>query len=261
MISFDGKVALVVGGASGIGRATAKLLASLGAEIFVADRNEAGMQKTLSDCGKKGEAALLDVTRPADWQKLERSFVNRSLDVMVNCAGIGRIGDLESITPDDWDDQISVNVTGTLLAMRFAVPLMRKGGSGAIVNIASAFGFVGAADSPAYCATKAAVISLTKSAALHCAARCPNVRVNAVAPTYVNTEMLEPIAQLAGGRETLLATLGKNVPVGRVAQPEEVANVIAFLASSHASMVTGETVLVDGAQMAGSIAAIPEQSG
>lgn len=251
MYDFKGKTALVTGGGSGIGRATAKHLAAGGAQIIVADINADGAAQTVAAIGAACNATTLDVTCEASWTTLGEALGERAIDIMVNCAGIGRAGNFEDLTLDDWNAQIAVNLTGVFLGTQFAMRRMRPRNRGGIVNISSIYGEIGAADTVGYCATKGGVMLLSKAAAMHAGTYCPGVRVMSIAPTYVDSEMLDPIAEATGNRAELLAGMAALVPAGRVATPQDVAQGIGFLASDHASMISGSTLFVDGGQLAG----------
>ena len=249
----DGKVALVTGGASGIGRAVCKTLAREGARIVVADINEDGGRATAGDIGDAALFVPLDVTDENAWAAAVKRTVAAfdRLDILVNCAGIGFSGDFWETGLDDWNAIVAVNLTGTFLGCKHAVGAMRAGGGGAIVNLSSIAGVVGGEDIAAYAATKGGVTLLTKSVALNCAAKGLGIRCNSVHPTYVDTEMLDPVAELMGGRQTMLAGMAELVPLGRVAKPQDVANAVLFLASDEAAMITGTGLLVDGGTTAG----------
>lgn len=252
MSRFDGKVAVVTGGASGIGRATALAFAREGAKVVVADINEAGAAETARRVGGQSFAFRLDVSNPAAWDALAAEVLNRfnRFDVLVNGAGIGWAGRFEDMPLDAWNAMVAVNLTGVMLGCQVAVKAMKTAGNGgAIVNISSVGGLVGGEDIVGYCATKGGVTLLTKSVALYCAKA--GIRCNSVHPTYVDTEMLDPVAAAFGSREAMLKGMAAEVPMGRVARPEDVAGAILYLASDDAAMVSGSALLVDGAQLAG----------
>lgn len=253
MTSLSGKSYLVTGGASGIGRAVSMRLAASGAHVAVADINLSGAQTTCDKLATKGVALALDVRDPSSWRVTVSETVSAlgGLDGLVNCAGIGVNGSFEELTLEDWNAMLAVNLTGVFLGCQAVIPEIAAGGGGAIVNISSIGGLVGGGDIAGYCATKGGVTMLTKSVALYCAEKGNGVRACAVAPTYVDTEMLDPVAEQHGDREALLAGMAELVPVGRVAKPEDIASVVAFLLSDDAQMITGSTTIVDGGQLAG----------
>ncbi|HEY8352589.1 MAG TPA: SDR family oxidoreductase, partial [Sphingomonadales bacterium] len=197
-------------------------------------------------------AFRLDVSNPAAWDALAAEVLNRfnRFDVLVNGAGIGWAGRFEDMPLDAWNAMVAVNLTGVMLGCQVAVKAMKTAGNGgAIVNISSVGGLVGGEDIVGYCATKGGVTLLTKSVALYCAK--DGIRCNSVHPTYVDTEMLDPVAAAFGSREAMLKGMAAEVPMGRVARPEDVAGAILYLASDDAAMVSGSALLVDGAQLAG----------
>jgi len=174
------------------------------------------------------------------------------LDILVNSAGIGFTGDFEDMALGHWNAMISVNLTGTFLGCQKAIKLMKKSGKpAAIANISSLGGLVGGEDIAGYCASKGGVTLLTKSVALYCAGKGYNIRCNSIHPTYVDTEMLDPVADAFGSRKVMLDGMASQVPIGRVAKPEDIASAILYLCSAEASMVTGHQMVIDGGQMAG----------
>ncbi len=239
-----GKVALITGAASGIGRATAALFHREGAKVTATDRNEAGL-KTL---GLDADLTLVqDVTDEARWRAVVDAVVAAfgRLDILVNSAGIGVLGNIETTTLADWRKVNAVNAEGVFLGCREAVRAMKETG-GSIVNLSSVAGIIGDASSLAYCASKGAVRLLTKSAALHCARAGYGIRVNSVHPSFAETPMvLEGIAR-AKDPERIRAGLERAAPMGRMGKAEEVANTILFLASDESSFTTGAEFMVDG---------------
>jgi 2,3-dihydro-2,3-dihydroxybenzoate dehydrogenase len=241
-MAADSRVVAVVGGASGIGAATARRFAAAGDRVVVLDLNEPSPDALPEDV----DARRLDVTDSAacDAEVDRIASGHGRLDVLVNAAGIMlRVGTLNT-SDEDWRRVFAVNVDGVFYASRAAARAMVATGGGAIVNIASISGIVASVNQTAYCTTKGAVIMLTRAMAIDFARQ--NIRVNAVCPGEVDTPMLR-----AGGRsepldDDAIAALGERVvPIGRVAEPDEIAAVIEFLASPAASYVTGATVPVD----------------
>lgn len=247
------KVALVTGGGSGIGRAACQLLAAEGARVIVADVNDGGGHRTVEAIGADATFAHLDVTDESQWQSVVAEIVGAcgALNVLVNCAGIGTSGVFEETTLEDWNRLMAVNLTGVFLGCKHGVLGMKRSGGGSIINISSIAGLVGGEDIAAYSASKGGVTLLTKSVALSCARRGLDIRCNSVHPTYVDTEMLDPIAELYGDRNTMLAAMAENVPLGRLARAGDIANAILFLASDESSMVTGSSLVIDGGTTAG----------
>ncbi|MFC4314039.1 SDR family NAD(P)-dependent oxidoreductase [Steroidobacter flavus] len=251
---LEGKTAFITGAASGIGRATALLFAREGARVVAADISGAGAEQTADRIGPNALAVTLDVAGEPQWEQAMRRAVDRfgRLDILCNIAGIGRGGSIEDVTLEDWNAMLAVNLTGTMLGCKHGVRTIKStGGSGAIVNVSSVGGLVGIADIAGYCASKGGVTILTKSVALHCAQRGYPIRCVSVHPTYVDTEMLDPVAAAMGSRSELLARMARQVPMGRVATADDIARTILFAASDDAIMIDGSSLIVDGAQLAG----------
>ncbi len=264
MTEFLGKVAIVTGGALGIGRATVRRLARDGASVVVCgDREEQVEQAAEELRGEKLEVRGLraDVTSSADMGRLVAftTDVYGSVDVLVNSAGVQRYGTVVQTEEDAWDEVLNVNLKGIYLASRHAIPEMSKRGGGAIVNLSSVQAFASQKGVAAYTASKGGVNALTRAMALDHAQE--NIRVNAVCPSSVDTPMLRWAADLFKGNEGAEETVkawGRAHPLGRVARPEEVAEVIAFLASAGARFVTGSEYRVDGGLLAALGVGLPE---
>jgi NAD(P)-dependent dehydrogenase (short-subunit alcohol dehydrogenase family) len=246
-----GKVALVTGGASGIGRATGLALAREGAKVLVADRDGSGAEALAAEIAAAGgtaQAVVADVTRADEVEAMVRVAVTRfgRLDCAVNNAGITAPGGLlHEIAVDDWERQLRVNLTGVFLCLRAELPVMRAQGSGAIVNMASGAGLIGTPGLAHYCASKHGILGLTKTAALENAAA--GVRVNALCPGSTDTPMLRGFMDRSdAARRMILAS----IPAGRLGTPEEVAEAAVWLCSDRASYVNGESMLVDGGAVA-----------
>jgi 3(or 17)beta-hydroxysteroid dehydrogenase len=254
-----GKVALITGAASGIGRETARLFAREGAEVFLADIDASKGAEAAAAIGGPASFVQLDVTQEVSWSGALEAVLQRAgrLDVLVNSAGICLDGDFASHASADWHRMMDVNAFGTFLGCRFAVNAMSaKGNLGSIVNIASIYGNIGADDSVAYAASKGAVRLLTKAVALYCASKTLPIRCNSVHPTYVDSEMLDGFAAAVGGREKAVAGLSSVVPMRQLAKPSDIADAVLFLASESARMITGAELPVDGGMLAGIFAPI-----
>ncbi len=245
-----GKVALVSGGARGLGEAQAKLLAAEGAKVAIGDVLEEEGRKVEAEINELGGEAFfmpLDVTKADDWNAIIAETVSRfgKLDVLVNNAGIGGRGGLEDMTEEEWDEVMAVNAKGVFLGTKLAMPELMKTGNGSIVNISSQMGIVGSDTSnPGYQASKAAVHVFTKSIALRYATQ--GIRVNSVHPGPIDTPMLQ-----AGfiDPERMKRVMSK-VPMGRVGQPEEIAYGVLFLSSDESSFITGAGLVIDGGYIA-----------
>ena len=240
----DGKVALITGGARGQGAAHARRLAEEGARVLTGDVLDADGEATAAKLRADGlivDYLHLDVTSPADWARAVGSATERhgGLDVLVNNAGIVHVNPLLEETLEDWNQLLAVNVTGVLLGMQAAIPALRARGGGSIVNISSVFGLAGASGYVAYCASKAAVVGITRTAALEHAD--DGIRVNAVCPGGVRTAMNEN--EEGGGVVPL-------TPMGRRADVREVTGTVLFLASDDSTFVTGTEIVVDGGYLA-----------
>ena len=253
---LSGKVALVTGGASGIGRATALTFAREGAKLIIADMNEDGGQRTVHMITENGgDAAFVqvDVTQATTVEALISTVVQTygRLDCAHNNAGIsgaGISGDQRTLTaeyPEErWHQVLAINLTGVWLCMKYEITQMLKQGGGTIVNTASVAGLVGLPYGAAYVASKHGVVGLTRTAALEYAKQ--GIRVNCVCPGYIQT----PMTAVGMQDPARLALMLASEPVGRMGQPEEIAEAVVWLCSDAASFVTGHTMTVDGGFMA-----------
>jgi NAD(P)-dependent dehydrogenase (short-subunit alcohol dehydrogenase family) len=261
---FRGKVAIVTGGGAGIGLAAARKLAQEGTSVVIcSDREDQSGQaadglreENLEVMGMRG-----DVTSSADMKSLVDVAVETygGLDVLVNSAGVQRYGTVADTEESVWDEVLGVNLKGIYLASRHAIPAMRERGGGAIVNVSSVQAIASQRGVAAYTASKGGINALTRAMATDHAEE--NIRVNAVCPGSVDTPMLRWAADLFRGEGTVEATVedwGRMHPLGRVARPEEVAEVICFLASPKASFVTGADYRVDGGLLAALGVSLPE---
>jgi len=264
MAEFSGKVALVAGGALGIGLAAARRLAQDGAAVVICSDREDQVEQAMDGLraeGLEARGTRADVTSSSDMMKLVAFAAETcgGVDVLVNSAGVQRYGTVVETGEDVWDEVLSVNLKGIYLSCKHAIPEMRKRGGGAIVNVSSVQAFASQKGVAAYTASKGGVNALTRAMALDHAEE--GIRVNAVCPASVDTPMLRWSANLFKGDKTAEETVegwGKMHPMGRVAMPEEVAEVIAFLAGPRASFVTGSEYKVDGGMLAALGVSLPE---
>jgi 3(or 17)beta-hydroxysteroid dehydrogenase len=242
------KVVLVTGAASGIGLATANLLLDEGAKVVLTDLAKSLSNAAVKDLAQRGSLYPLDVTREDDWISVTDAVVSEfgRLDILVNCAGMALLRDIEATTIDEWRALMAVNLDGTFLGCKHAVRVMKDRGGGSIVNMSSVAGIVGAGNLAAYSASKGGVRLLTKSVALHCARKRYNIRCNSVHPSFADTPMLQSMIETARDPQKLQANFERAAPLGRLALPIEVARTIVFLASDEAAFTTGAEFVVDG---------------
>jgi NAD(P)-dependent dehydrogenase (short-subunit alcohol dehydrogenase family) len=252
--SLAGKVALITGAASGIGRATALLFAREGATVAITDINQAGQAVAEAILQNGGRAIFepADVTQAADCQRVVDRTLRElgGIHVLFNNAGIMRRASAVDLSEEDWDRVMSVNVKSIFLMSRLVIPIMIKTGGGSIVNTASGWGLVGGPRAAVYCASKGAVVLLTKAMAVDHGSQ--NIRVNCICPGDTDTDMLRNEAQQLGEPEDLFLAQSARRPLGRIGRPEEIAKAVLYLASDAASFVTGTALVVDGGGLAGS---------
>jgi NAD(P)-dependent dehydrogenase (short-subunit alcohol dehydrogenase family) len=247
---LQGKVTLVTGASSGIGRAIALAYAREGAKVVVSDVNVAGGEETVSLVREQGGDAIFvpaDVSRAEDCQRLvERTLAHYGrLDAACNNAGIGgELGPTADYVDEAWQQVIGVNLSGVFYCMKHQIPAMLRHGGGAIVNMASILGQVGFAGAPAYVAAKHGVVGLTKTAALEYSAQ--GLRINAVGPAFIHTPMIAGLESDPATKQQLVSLHA----VGRLGEPEEVAELVVWLSSERASFVTGAYYAVDGGYLA-----------
>lgn len=244
---LKGKVVIVTGAASGIGKAAARAFAGEGARLMICDVQDDLGRKLAEDIRQEDQDCIYlhcDISKPAEVQNLVDQTLKEygQLDIAYNNAGVeGDMANLADSTGDNFDRVIGINLKGVWACMKYEIPAMLKNGKGVIVNCSSIAGVVGSKGIPAYVASKHGVIGLTKNAALEYANK--NIRVNAVCPAGVKTPMLE---RFIGGNEEVAQQMDKMHPIGRAAKPEEIADAVLYLCSDRASFITGTELLVDG---------------
>jgi NAD(P)-dependent dehydrogenase (short-subunit alcohol dehydrogenase family) len=251
---LTGKRALITGGASGIGRATALLFAREGAAVSVVDVNEAGGQAVAQMIVDEGGQALFvrcDVTQAGDCQRTMQQTVDElgGLDVLFNNAGIIRRASVLETSEEEWDRVMAVNVKSVFLLSKYAIPVMVQAGGGVIINTASGWGLVGGRKAAAYCASKGAVVLLTKAMALDHGGQ--NIRVNCICPGDTDTPMLRDEAQQLGEPDDRFLAEAAQRPLQRIGRPVDIAQAALYLASDASSFVTGAALVVDGGGLAG----------
>ncbi len=242
---LNGKVAIVTGAGSGIGRASAMLFAKEGAKVVVADYDEKGGKETAGLIGRNAIFVKADVSKSSDAKAIVAAALKKfgKLNILFNNAGIVRWGSAVECVEADWDRVIGINLKGAWLCSKFAIPELIKAGGGSIVNTASIAGCVAFAKIAAYCASKGGLIELTKSMALDFAPQ--KIRVNAICPGVIRTAMTKSILNDKKTMEGML----KATVIGRLGEPEDIAYAALYLASDESSFVTGTTIVVDGGWM------------
>jgi NAD(P)-dependent dehydrogenase (short-subunit alcohol dehydrogenase family) len=249
---LDGKVAVITGAASGMGRATAVRFAGEGAAVVIADLNEEGGAAAVRECKENGGQAVFQKTNVTSETDV-KAMIDRAvkefgrLDITYNNAGLaGALGSIEHTSVEDWDRTFAVLVRGVFLGIKYSIAEMRKAGGGSIISTASIAGLAGGYGPHAYSAAKAGVVNLTRSAALEVAR--DRIRVNCICPGGINTPIFNFLSQ---DREQIEKLLGPIHPLRRAGQPDDIANMALFLASSESEWITGAAMVVDGGLTAG----------
>jgi NAD(P)-dependent dehydrogenase (short-subunit alcohol dehydrogenase family) len=251
MSKLDGKVALITGAASGIGRATAVLFAREGAKVAVGDYVPAGGQETVRMIKEAGGEAIfvkVDVSKATELEKMVKAVVDRygRIDILFNNAGIGSRKGTLGTTEDEWDRVINTNLKSVFLGSKYVIPTMLAQGGGVIINTASIAGIMGIPNEPAYCASKAGVIQLTKAMATEFGHQ--NIRVNCICPGSIQTALTEGNDP---ARAAARATFLQQLPLNRMGKADEIARAALYLASDDSSYITGAALAVDGGSTIG----------
>ncbi len=244
---MDGKIALITGGASGLGRESALLFAREGARVAITDINTGGGRAVADEIGDAAVFLEHDVTSEAQWIEVLDKTVAAfgGLHVLVNSAGIGLSKSVEDIELEEWRRVHAIDLDGVFLGCKHAIARMAASGGGSIVNISSIAGIIAGHNMAAYNSAKAGVRHLSKSVALHCARKGYNIRCNSVHPAFIDTPILDQYKERFG-EAAALDKFARQIPLGRVGQPLEVAYAIVYLASDESSFTTGTELIIDG---------------
>lgn len=259
-----GKVAIVAGGSLGIGRGASLRLAQAGAKVVIGARRLDPIEAVVAEIAAAGGEAIglsVNLAQADEAKSLIEAAVERfgGVDILVNSQGIQRYGTVEETTEELWDEVLSVNLKSMFFTAKYAIPEMRKRGGGSIVNVSSVQGLSTQTQVAAYSTSKSGIIGLTRTIAVDYAKE--NIRANSVLPASVNTPMLRHSADLFKGEDTLEETLdawGKQHPIGRIGRPEEIGDLITFLAGPRSTFITGAEFKIDGGMMASLGVTLPE---
>ena len=246
------KVAIVTGGASGLGKSSAILLAREGAKIVVTDIDEEDGKKVVQQIKANGGEAIFikqDVSKEDEWKNVIETTLKTfgKLHILANSAGIGLGGTVEEVTLEDWKNLIDVNLNGTFLGTQYGIKGMKETGEGgSIINFSSIEGLIGDPNLPAYNASKGGVTIFTKSAALHCARQGYGIRINSIHPAYIWTPMVENFLKAQGNVEEGKKQLESLHPVGHLGEPDDIGYGVVYLASDESKFMTGSELVIDG---------------
>lgn len=248
-----GKTILITGAANGLGREAAILLAAEGGTVWLTDIDDAGGQAVAAEINRAGGKAHYlhhDVSAPEAWEEVFNTLKSREvrLDILVNNAGGGTYNDIETVTFKEWRRIMSINLDATFLGTQLAIKWMKETGGGSIVNVSSVAAFSGAPNLAAYCAAKAGIHMLSKSAAVYAGQKGYKIRINSIHPGLVDTKAGKEMAMLATGapEEQAIQAFTALHPIGRIGKPIDIANGILYLASDESSFVTGTHLIIDG---------------
>ena len=258
MARLDKKIALITGGASGFGAATARIFVQEGAKVILTDKNADGVQSVAREVGDAATAMVHDVAVEEDWSRVveDACTIHGRIDILMNNAGVMGTGapqDIENMSLDEWKFVQRINSDGVFLGCRAVIRIMKDSGGGSIINISSTAGIRAAPDIAAYGASKGAVRQLTKSVAAYCGLRGYNIRCNSIHPGMVRTPLGEAVLKLYGDLEASAEKRTKSVPLGRLGEVEDVAYAALYLASDEASYINSNELFVDGGMLGGGV--------
>jgi NAD(P)-dependent dehydrogenase (short-subunit alcohol dehydrogenase family) len=249
---LSGKIALITGAAQGLGLAMARLFVAHGAQVVMTDINADGVRAAAAELGAAAMALPQDVTSPDDWQRVCNAVVAHfgGLNIIVNNAGVAGMGSVESCSLEEWRRVHAIDLDGVFMGCKYALPHIAKytaatGSRGSILNISSIAGVIAAPDFVAYNSAKAAVMHLTKSVALHCAKSGYAVTCNSIHPVFIDTPILDSLGP-KHDHATIVQKLGRQIPIGKVGEPDDVAYGALYLCSDEAKYVTGSALYIDG---------------
>jgi dihydroanticapsin dehydrogenase len=249
MNELDGRVALITGGGGAIGSATARRCAEAGAHVVIADRDRSQVERAAADLQARGldvVAEVVDVTSEDEVRGLMERLdaAHGRLDILFTGAGVLVSGSVTETSLDDWQRTLAVNLTGSFLCAKYAIPLMLASGRGSIVLMSSTSGLVAEPATAAYCASKGGIVMLGRQMAVDYARA--GIRVNVICPGWIDTPFNSPAIERSGGMDAVAPFIDAMVPLGRQGQPDEVADVVVFLASDRSRLMTGAVVVADG---------------